>query len=181
MKLVRQGIRGTEMPGNWFVGEKGRSALASYVQSLGRTTEVALPGDPTRGRVVYAANDCSDCHIVDGKGESFGPELDKVGLRRNAAYLRQALIEPDAASPKGFLMVEAVTPSESIEGIRVNEDSFSIQLRDAEGRLHSFRKSQLDDLNKQFGETPMPSYEGLLDEAEIDDLVAYLASLRGDR
>lgn len=179
--LSRRGIRGTEMPGNWWMTDGQRSQLADYVLSLGRVAEVSLPGDPARGKAIYEANDCGDCHIIRSQGTSFGPELTGVGLRRNADYLRQALTEPDAAVPKNFLMVVAGTSAGTVEGIRVNEDSFSIQLFDADGRFHSFRKLELKSLQKQFGETPMPSYEGSLDDDELDNLVAYLATLRGDR
>jgi len=67
-----------------------------------------------------------------------------------------------------------------VRGIRVNEDSFTIQLRDAGNRFHSFRKSELSSLKKEFGESLMPGYASKFTAAELDDLVAYLASLRGE-
>ena len=67
----------------------------------------------------------------------------------------------------------------SIRGIRVNEDSFNIQVKDARGRFHSFAKSELRELRRLNNETPMPAYGGSLSNAELDDLVAYLASLKG--
>ena len=66
-----------------------------------------------------------------------------------------------------------------MRGIRVNEDSFTIQVRDAGGRHHSFRKAEIKELRRLHGETPMPAYEGRIGSAELDDLVAYLASLKG--
>jgi cytochrome c1 len=83
--------------------------------------------------------------------------------------------------PEGFQYI-AVTPGSgaAVRGIRVNEDSFTIQLKDAAGRFHSFRKPELKDLRRLEKETPMPSYEGQLAAAELDDLVAYLASLKGN-
>ena len=79
-------------------------------------------------------------------------------------------------------MVEAVPASgEPVEGLRVNEDTFTIQLKDAAGQIYSLRKSELKELRKLRGQTPMPSYEPLLSSAEIDDLVAFLASQRGQQ
>jgi hypothetical protein len=66
-----------------------------------------------------------------------------------------------------------------VPGIRINEDSFTIQLLDTAGRYHSFRKSELKSLRRLEGETPMPSYEGQIAAADLDDLVSYLASLKG--
>ncbi len=64
--------------------------------------------------------------------------------------------------------------------MRVNEDTFTIQLRDASGRFYSFRKSDLTNLKKQPNVSLMPSYDSKLTPAELDDLIAYLASLRGE-
>ena len=118
--------------------------------------------------------------MVAGKGEGFGPELSEIGTRRNGAHLRQAILKPATLLPEGFLYVSAVTQSgAAVRGIRVNEDSFNIQIKDARGQFHSFAKADLKELKRLRGETPMPSYEGSLSPAELDDLVAYLASLKG--
>lgn len=76
--------------------------------------------------------------------------------------------------------VRAIEPDgTAIEGMRVNEDSFTIQIRDFGGSFHSFRKQELRALEYQSEATPMPSYRDRLSPADIDNLVAYLASLRG--
>ncbi len=51
--------------------------------------------------------------------------------------------------------------------------------RTPRGQFHSFAKSELKEVRRLRGETPMPSYEASLSAAELDDLVAYLASLKG--
>ena len=65
-------------------------------------------------------------------------------------------------------------------GFVVNEDTFTLQLRDAAGALHSLRKADLARLENEPSASLMPSYKGMLTEAELQDLVAYLASLRGE-
>ena len=103
------------------------------------------------------------------------------GTRRNAAYLRASLLEPQAAIPDGFLQVRIVTrDGRSITAVRLHEDTFTIQLRDLAGRTYSFLKEDLRELHKDFGKSPMPSFRGVLTAAEMEDLVAYLASLRGN-
>lgn len=103
-----------------------------------------------------------------------------IGARRNAAYLRQTLLNPAGSLPEGFLLVEAVAESgQTVRGIRLNEDTFTIQIRGVGGQFYSFRKSTLKQLRKLKGQTLMPSFKESLTPAELDDLVAYLAGLRG--
>jgi putative heme-binding domain-containing protein len=114
------------------------------------------------------------------RGFSYGPELTDIGIRRSAPYIKEAIVKPGSTIPEGFLLVEAVTAlGKKVEGIRVNEDTFSIQFKDATGQFYSLRKQDLKELRKLRGQTPMPSYEGMLNTSELEDLVAYLASLRG--
>jgi putative heme-binding domain-containing protein len=118
-----------------------------------------------------------------------GPDLTKIGQRRAASYLRQMVLEPGSVKPKGqtgillngfseYLPVSVVErDGREVRGIRVNEDSFTIQLRDANGKIYSFRKSNVQNVDKQFGRSLMPSYKARLNAADTDDLVAYLYSL----
>jgi cytochrome c oxidase cbb3-type subunit III len=178
-KVIANGID-PEMPGAWQLTPREVASVAVYVRSLGSVPPEALAGDAARGAAVYQARGCAHCHMIGGAGEGLGPELSEIGARRNGAYLRQTLIKPTASLPEGFLYVAAVTASgQTVRGIRVNEDSFTIQLKDAQGQFHSFRKAELKELRRLRQESPMPSFEGSLSAAELDDIVAYLASLRG--
>ncbi len=47
--------------------------------------------------------------------------------------------------------------------------------------MYSFFKSELVELNKDKGKSPMPSYRDVLSKEKLDDLVAFLASLKGER
>jgi len=66
-----------------------------------------------------------------------------------------------------------------ITGVRLNEDTFTTQVMDLNGGLHSFFKADLKELQRDTGKSPMPSFRGALSASEVDDLVAYLVSLRG--
>jgi putative heme-binding domain-containing protein len=176
--IITDGIP-PDMPAAWQLHPSEVSGVAAYVRSLGALPPETLSGDATRGARIYEAKGCAGCHMVAGKGEGFGPELTGIGARRSAAFLRQTVLKPSANLPEGFHYVTATPASgPAVRGIRVNEDSFTIQLKDAGGRFHSFRKSELKDLRRLEKESPMPSYEGQLSAGELDDLVAYLASLK---
>lgn len=75
-------------------------------------------------------------------------------------------------------MVRVTTLSGQVaEGIRVNEDNYTIQLRDAAGSLRSFDKADLKSQERLKGRTPMPSFKNL-PSADVQDLVAYLLTPR---
>lgn len=183
VQVIQNGIEGTEMPEAWQMTDREIRQVAGYVTSLGRTAVVKLPGDPVKGKAYYEAKGgCAACHIVSGRGGTVGPDLTDIGARRSAAYLREALIDPGAAVPEGFLVVSvAARDGQRVRGTRSNEDSFTIQLRDASNVFHSFRKLDLTELKKEFGASLMPGYRDALGASEIDDLVAYLAGLRGEK
>jgi putative heme-binding domain-containing protein len=177
-RVISEGIE-PEMPGAWQLNPHETAAVAKYVHSLGVVAAQPLPGDPARGAAVYRRSGCANCHIAGGSGQGFGPELTNIGARRNAAWLKQTVMRPAAGMPEGFLYLRLVTASGETRCIRVNEDSFTIQCKDANGRFLSFRKMELRTLDRLKQETPMPSYASSLSAADLDDLVAYLASLRG--
>jgi cytochrome c oxidase cbb3-type subunit III len=177
--VIRKGIPGTEMPGAWQLNAREVEAVAAFVRSLGNVPPERLPGDPNRGGQLFQSKGCGFCHIVNGQGVGYGPELTGIGKRRNAGHLRESIIHPAADVGEAFLLVEVSGPEGKVRGLRVNEDSFTIQLKDANQAFHSFRKTALKDLKKLTGESAMPGYEKRLSAAELDDLVSYLASLRG--
>jgi len=183
VKLIELGIPGTEMPGAWQMNERELRQVAAYVRSLGRVSEKAVPGDIARGKEIYQGKGgCVNCHMIKGQGGSMGPELSGIGLSRSAAYLRESIVDPEAALPDRFMQVRVVPDgSAMVTGLRLGEDSFTIQVRDYSGRLHSYWKRDLKEISKDRGKSPMPSYKDKLTESELTDLVAYLASLREEQ
>ena len=64
-----------------------------------------------------------------------------------------------------------------IDGRRLNEDTYTVQIADEEGRLLSLAKADLREF-KISTKSPMPSYKGELTPEELADLVSYLLSLK---
>jgi cytochrome c oxidase cbb3-type subunit III len=193
IKVITEGIPGAEMPRSRLDKEQIKQ-IADFVRRLGQLPPERVPGDPQRGKELYLEKGaCAQCHAINGVGGAYGPDLSEIGLRRGARHLREALTDPEADVPKSFsifrgdtgvpenfLQVRVVTKDgRRLRGARVNEDTFSIQLRDAANRVHSFFKSDLTELHKDWGKSSMPSYREVFSKAEMDDVVAFLVSLRG--
>jgi putative heme-binding domain-containing protein len=180
LNVIKGGIRGTEMPGAGAMSDHEIRQTAGYVRSLGKVPMTPVPGDSLRGLEIYRAKgNCAACHSIRGEGGVAGPDLSTIGSARSAAHLREALVDPQASVPEDYLLVTVIPNSgASVTGLRVNEDSFSIQIRDNVGQPHSFWKSEIRNIERQRGKSPMPSYKGQLSDPELTDLVAYLASLK---
>lgn len=179
--IVRTGIPGTEMP-SFAIALTERTAwqTAAYVRSLGRAARTPLPGDAKRGSAVYQSAGCASCHAIDGRGGTLGPELTSIGALRGPSHLRESIVNPAAAHPPGYLVVRAApNGGPEIRGIRIDEDVFWIHIRDAGGAVHVLQKSELSRLDRELDGTLMPSYANRLSGTELEDLVAYLATLRG--
>ena len=192
--VILGGIPGTAMVGFWNFTADEAHQVALYIRALGKLPPEVLAGDPGRGRMLYDQKGrCASCHVINGQGVGWAPDLSDVGRRLSGALLRQSLVDPGAMQPPsplpaahgpypGFTMVKAVTRTgRTIAGTRINEDDFTIQIRDPSGHMVSLDKVKLRRLEKLPGQSPMPSFSPTFSSSELDDVVAYLASLKGDK
>jgi cytochrome c oxidase cbb3-type subunit III len=190
--IARRGIPGTAMPGSSTLSQREVVLIVTYIRNFDSTTSSGeATGDPQKGETLYNASGCPACHMVRGQGGSIGPDLSRIGAMRGTTNLKARLIDPGANLPKvgdgvfgnrwtQYLMYRAVDENgRVIEGVRVGEDSFTIVLKDSSGKFHGLWKPSLRSLDKEPGKSFMPSFKGTLSDAQLDDLVAYLASLKG--
>jgi putative heme-binding domain-containing protein len=179
---VRNGIPGTEMPAVRATDDEVWMMVA-FVKRLGAFAPAEqASGDIAAGKAVFEGKGrCTGCHAVGREGGSLGPDLSDVGRRRNLKYLEESILAPEADIPVRYRAVQVVTKSgQTVTGTRLNEDDISIQMRDTRGELRSFLKENIREL-RQDGPPLMPAYGKTLDKKEIENVVAYLNSLRGER
>ncbi len=70
-------------------------ALVSLV-----VTPLAAAGDKVKGAKIYQDAKCSVCHKIGTAGGKMGPEITKVGAKRDAAWLAKYLVNPKTENPK---------------------------------------------------------------------------------
>lgn len=180
--VIQNGVPGTTMPS--FEFEKDELAnLVSYVRSLSgersNSNSAQLRGNPVAGRKVYERNGCSGCHRIGNEGSVFGPELTRIGAGRSTEYIRESIVNPSADIPEDYAGVSVITrDGKKVSGVRINEDTFTVQLRDSSQNFQMFQK---DEVQQVIHETKsmMPAYSSLSSE-ELQDLLAYLDTLGGD-
>ena len=175
---IRNGIPNTEMSGAFNLPEKEVWRIVGYVQELGRQGALEPSrGDATAGAIVYQKNGCATCHSMNGEGAFLGPDLTDIGAKRAVRHLRESIVEPNADIPLDYRPVSVVDrKGNSISGIHLNEDEYSVHLRDVSGNLRSFMKSEIAGMTLP-RQSVMPAYAAL-PAVELESLVAYLSSLR---
>ena len=199
-KLIQSGITGTAMPPSNFTTPQALTAVA-YLRSMvgvapgaapvaagGPGRGAAMAGVAARGKEIFnGKGGCTACHRAEGAGGTSGPDLTRAGVGRGGrgpaapvdpAVLERSILEPDADIAVAFRLYQ-VTPATGapVRGVLLNQDTFSVQLRDEQQNLRAFLKSDL----KQHGflPSPMPSFKGRLTPQEVADVVSYLLTLKG--
>jgi putative heme-binding domain-containing protein len=178
---IRKGIPGSEMPGS-RLSQSEVWRMVTYVRRLGAAgAGEKATGDPNLGRMIYEGKGgCVACHAVKEKGGRLGPDLTEIGLRRSLKFLRDSVTDPSSYIDRQYRSAAAVTlDGTKVRGVVLNEDDYSIQLRDMREDLRSFLKSDLTEIRVE-RESLMPAYKDALSDMEINNLVAYLSSLRGN-
>jgi cytochrome c oxidase cbb3-type subunit III len=193
-KIIKVGVPGTGMPAFAGLTDAQAMQIVAYIRILASAAlGEAATGDPEKGKEVYDASGCANCHTVNGVGGDLGPDLTGIGGLRPADYIRLELQNPGENLPKSpvtgialgkwteYLMFRAVTKGgRAIEGIRISESTLEIVLEDAKGNFHSLHKADLRSLEKEPGKSFMPSQSNL-SSADLGNLTAYLAGLKGSQ
>jgi len=178
--VVSTGIPATGMPQFRFSTDEMRALIAFIRAGLGVETN-APPvriGNAARGRTFFEGEGrCLTCHRVGAAGGRSGPDLTDIGATRTPASLQRSLLDPTGSMRPINRPVRAVLRDGSmVTGRRLNEDTYTVQLVTADGRLVSLAKGELRDWSVGLT-SPMPSYKDPLSAEAIADLLAYLVSL----
>src|SRR5216683_5268638 len=190
---IHDGISGTAMPaateGGIGVGMADEEIwqVITYIRSVEKKASAAETGDATHGReLFYGTAACGTCHMVNGKGGRLGPDLSSVGASRSFEALVESMRNPSKRLAEGiseplkdfsqeYETATVVTADGTkLQGVVLNEDSFTLQMLDTREQLHSFEKSKLRSYEKT-RESLMPAYDTkTLPDKDLKDLIAFL-------
>jgi len=189
---ITQGLPDTGMPAFRLRDEEVWDVI-SFLCSL-RETGHADPLKAEEGKnIFFGRGNCSRCHMVDGQGGRLGPDLSTTDSPMTPSYLAHAIRDPGSSLPvdksafagigadrlKKYAKITLIYPDgTTISGVRLNEDSFSVQLMDPEERIYLVLKQDLKQVVHDHG-SMMPAYdEKLLSDAELENLVVFVLSLK---
>ena len=179
--VITSGFPAAGMPAFRSLDAAELTGLVAYIRNMNTFDAGSMKaGDAARGHAIFEGKGaCLSCHRVNNTGSRKAPDLSDIGLVRSAGSLERSLRNPNSQMFPINRPVRAVTrDGRVINGRRLNEDTYTVQLSDEDGRLHSLVKSDLREYTISTKST-MPSYEKELTPEEIADVVSYLLSLKG--
>jgi cytochrome c oxidase cbb3-type subunit III len=190
LDVIRDGAPGTAMPA-W----KGKLAdddilkIGAFLHSLrGTAIDNPLPGNVAHGEEIFwGKGQCGSCHMVGGRGALKGPDLTNVAAEYKSNLIIDALTKPNhRVYGDGGVHLRALpamdtydavhvtlTGGRTVDGVLLNQDSYSLQLMGDDNQLHLLDRSQV----KAVANKPalMPTdYDKRLTKEEFADLMAFL-------
>jgi len=190
LDVIRNGAPGTAMPA-W----KGKIAdddilkIGAFLHSLrGTAIDNPLPGNVAHGEEIFwGKGQCGSCHMLGGRGGLRGPDLTNIAAERKSNLIIDALTKPNhRVYGDGGVHLRALpamdtydavhvtlTNGRVLDGMLLNQDSYSLQLMGDDNQLHLLDRSQV----KAVASKPplMPTdYDKRLTKEEFADLMAFL-------
>ncbi len=177
---IQGGIAGTEMLGTFLTPARIWQTVA-FVRTLNQASEPAsVPGNALRGETLFQEKGaCLQCHRIGREGGFAGPNLSTIASRRSIDYLRASIVNPDEDVSQSYWTATVTTSGggDTTTGFIRNDDRHTILLLDLDGNLRSFGKDELSKVEVDRRST-MQSFDRVFDGSELEDVVAYLATLR---
>jgi len=174
---ISDGIAGTEMPGLFYSPDRVWQIVA-FIRSLNSGSETIPTAAVARGAELFKSKGCHQCHRINGEGGRMGPDLSDIGSTRSPEHLRTAVVDPNADVRQRYWVVSFKDASgKGEEGFLMNEDTYTVQFMDMHEHLRSISKSMIKDYKVE-KISKMPSFRDSLNTNELEQLIAYLSSLR---
>jgi putative heme-binding domain-containing protein len=183
-RVIAHGVPGSEMAGYAASLDDDQIwRIVAYIRSAARHESANLPGNAASGeKIFWGKGSCGACHRVGAKGVDIGPDLSNAGRRRSVGYLRASVVTPDADLTPGFATITVTKKDgKKVVGVEKSVDNFSAQLIDLSGHYYSFLRDDVASVKLEPVSLMPSTYGKTLSGSELDDLVAYLNSLRGGR
>jgi quinol-cytochrome oxidoreductase complex cytochrome b subunit/cytochrome c553 len=86
---------GSRKPPPGGMRESQALSVISYLQHLRAGGVAPSSAEHKQGIIVFGAW-CANCHIIDGEGVKTGPELTRIGEKRDAKWLQSWIADPEA-------------------------------------------------------------------------------------
>lgn len=136
--------------------------------------------DPQRGAGLFQAAGCVACHRVGEEGRTVGPDLTTIGDRDDADSVIRSILNPNQIIVEGYsLLTVSTRDGKAYAGIFESETDRTLQMVQLNGESVAVEKSQIAE-RQSIHQSPMPSFESVLNPAQLADLVGWLMARRAE-
>lgn len=107
-------VPGSSMP-PIALGDADLNALAAFLLKLtpqNATGVASAPDEVVRGAQIYEAQECGNCHMVNGVGAKVGPPLNGLARRRDAKWVEEHFANPSGLSPGSIMPPSHFSPAD---------------------------------------------------------------------
>ncbi len=139
---------------------------------------VKKAGDATKGQVAFMTY-CFSCHQVNGLGVDFGPALSEIGTKLAKEAIYDSVLNPSAGISFGFEGWEVKTKDgNTFTGMVTSETDKELSLKVPGGIIVKCDKASVVSRDKLKVSLMTPNLHTIMSEADLVNLVEYLASLK---
>jgi len=187
--IIKNGVAGTPMSPQ-RLPDTDIWKVVTYIHALrGTAIDNPLPGDVAHGeQVFWGKGQCGTCHMMSGRGGLTAPDLSNIAGTRKASSISDALTKPrhrvygsggahlpSLPAMDSYLPVYVTTADgKIIEGVLLNEDSYSVQMIGNDNQLHLFDRAKVRRVVVEPRSLMPTDYDKRLAPDEFKDLLAFL-------
>ena len=187
--IIKNGVAGTPMAPQ-RLPDSDIWKIVTYIHALrGTAIDNPLPGDVAHGEAVFwGKGQCGTCHMLSGKGGLTAPDLSNIAGVRKSSSIVDALTKAQhrvygsggahlrtLPTMDSYLPVYVTTADgKIIDGVLLNEDSYSLQMIGNDQQLHLFDKGKLRKVAVEPRSLMPTDYDKRLTPDEFKDLMAFL-------
>ena len=150
------------------------------MDELPQLTELLVyHGDAERGKSVFQAATCATCHVVEGTGINYGPDLSSIGSKLGKRALYEAILDPNNGISLSYQLYElTLSDGEKVVGLWEGVSGRGVTLRQPGGLTRTVEASRIVG-SEALPVSAMPgNLQSLMTREELVDLVEYLTTLR---
>ena len=91
------------------------NSLAAFLLKLNEKNATALDNAPdfaVQGALLYQANRCAACHLVNGGGMKIGPPLNGLSKRQSRGWVEDHFANPRKMAPRSIMPSYKLAPQD---------------------------------------------------------------------
>jgi len=145
----------------------------------GMTELLVYVGNPDNGQKVFQTSGCNTCHVINGKGIDFGPNLSKAGNKLSKLAFYQSIIDPSAGIAPSYKQYAIQLRNQvEITGFIISETSESLKVKSEGGIITNVNLSDIIS-KEELSISAMPNnLQLLMTVDELVDLVEFMTHLK---